>query len=72
MIFIETISIFYLKFKENNENDMLHMEFVLIFITGPSQGKLGKMTRQQLLTLVSLGYGDLERNLIKVRYIFFH
>jgi hypothetical protein len=30
------------------------MEFVLIFITSPSQAKLGRTTRQQLLTLASL------------------
>ena len=32
----------------------LHMEFVLIFITGPSRAKLGRMARQQLLTLALL------------------
>ena len=32
----------------------LHMEFVLIFITGPSQAKLGRKARQQLLMLASL------------------
>ena len=33
----------------------LHMEFVLIFITGPSLAKLGTKAWQQLLTLASLG-----------------
>ena len=32
----------------------LHMEFVLIFITGPSCSKLGRTARQQLLTLALL------------------
>ena len=32
----------------------LHMEFVLIFITGPSRAKLGRTSQQQLLTLASL------------------
>jgi hypothetical protein len=32
----------------------LHMEFVLIFITGPSQGELGRMATEHLLTLASL------------------
>ena len=32
----------------------LHMEFVLIFITGPSRTKLGRTALQQLLTLASL------------------
>ena len=31
----------------------LHMEFVLIFITGPSRAKLGRTARQQLLTLAT-------------------
>ena len=48
-----TTSIFH-SFKENNENDMAHTEFVLIFITGPSRAKLGRMAQQQLLTLASL------------------
>jgi hypothetical protein len=29
-------------------------EFVLIFITSPSQGKLGRMAAKRLLTLASL------------------
>ena len=33
---------------------LLHMEFVLIFITGPSRGKLGRMTAERLLTLAWL------------------
>ena len=32
----------------------LHMEFVLIFITGPSRGKLGRTVAEHLLTLASL------------------
>ena len=32
----------------------LHMEFVLIFITGPSQGKLGTEAAERLLTLALL------------------
>jgi hypothetical protein len=32
----------------------LHMEFVLIFITGPSQGKLGRTAAERLLTLALL------------------
>ena len=32
----------------------LHMEFVLIFITNPSQAKLVRTAWQQLLTLASL------------------
>ena len=32
----------------------LHMEFVLIFITDPSQAKLGRIAQQQMLTLPSL------------------
>ena len=32
----------------------LHMEFVLIFITGPSRGKLGRAAAERLLTLASL------------------
>ena len=35
----------------------LHMEFVLIFITGPSRAKLGRTAWQQLLTLASLVLG---------------
>jgi hypothetical protein len=31
------------------------MEFVLIFITGPSQDKLGRPAAECLLTLASLG-----------------
>jgi hypothetical protein len=34
--------------------EWLHMEFVLIFITGPSRAKLGRTAWQQLLTLASL------------------
>ena len=33
----------------------LHMVFVLIFITGPSQGKMGRTAAGGLLTLASLG-----------------
>ena len=47
-------SIFYLKLKENNEMTWLHMEFVLIFISGPSQGKLGRLAADHLLTLALL------------------
>ena len=36
----------------------LHMEFVLIFITGPSQAKLGRTAWQQLLTLSWLIQSD--------------
>ena len=32
----------------------LHMEFVLIFITSPSQGKLGRTAAERLLTLALL------------------
>ena len=32
----------------------LHIEFVLIFITSPSQGKLGRTAAKHLLTLASL------------------
>jgi len=32
----------------------LHMEFVLIFITGPSQGKLGRTAAERLLALALL------------------
>ena len=32
----------------------MHMEFVLIFITGPSLAKLGRTAWQQLLMLASL------------------
>ena len=51
--FIETIttSIFYLKFKENNENDM---EFVLIFSPVNNQAKLGRTAAKHLLTLAFL------------------
>ena len=32
----------------------LHMEFVLIFITSPSRGKLGRTAAERLLTLALL------------------
>ena len=35
----------------------VHMEFVLIFITGPSRAKLGRTAWQQLLMLTSLVLG---------------
>ena len=33
------------------EMKWLHMKFVLIFITGPNWGKLGRMAAKRLLTL---------------------
>ena len=40
--------------KKTMKMTWLHMEFVLIFITGPSQAKLSRTAWQQLLTLASL------------------
>jgi hypothetical protein len=36
----------------------LYMEFVLIIITGPSRGKLGRTAAKRLLTLTSLHIGN--------------
>ena len=44
--------------KKTMKMTWLHMEFVFIFITGPSQAKLGRMARQQLLTLALLVGGS--------------
>jgi hypothetical protein len=54
-IFIETIttSIFHLK-KKTLQMTWLEIEFILIFITGPSRSKLGRRAQQQLLLLVLL------------------
>ena len=43
----------YIKMK-TTKMTWLHMEFVLFFITGPSQAKLGRMAQQQLLTIALL------------------
>ena len=40
--------------KKTMKMTWLHMEFVLIFITGPSRAKSGRTARQKLLTLASL------------------
>ena len=53
-----TTIIFHLKLKEKNETmkiTWLYKEFVFIFITGPSQDKLGRTTQQQLLLITLLG-----------------
>ena len=49
--FIETIT---QNLKKTMKMTLLHMEFVLIFITSPSQAKLGRTAQQQLLTLALL------------------